>query len=103
MTELTEDDLRFLKRYSLSTPWIVDATSLLPQVHRLADMGLIRSADFDHPGFLLTEEGAAALEPPQCSCHNEAGSHELCCGHEDGRSPDCTLHGDGAGSRVFDA
>jgi hypothetical protein len=30
-----------------------------------------------------------------CTCHNEPGSHELCCGHEDGRNPDCPIHGDG--------
>ena len=36
---------------------------------------------------------------PECLCHREAGSnHELCCGHEDGRNPDCEIHGDGTRS-----
>lgn len=30
-----------------------------------------------------------------CECHRETGSHELCCGHDQGRSPDCLIHGDG--------
>jgi hypothetical protein len=30
-----------------------------------------------------------------CECHREAGSHELCCGHDQGRNPDCSIHGDG--------
>jgi hypothetical protein len=38
------------------------------------------------------------LEPGECTCHREAGSHELCCGHEDGRNPDCPQHGDGGNS-----
>jgi hypothetical protein len=29
-----------------------------------------------------------------CECHREPGSHELCCGYDDGRSPDCPIHGD---------
>ena len=35
------------------------------------------------------------IERPECACHNEIGSHELCCGHDEGRSPDCPIHGDG--------
>jgi hypothetical protein len=36
-----------------------------------------------------------------CECHHEAtDSHESCCGHEDGRSPDCPIHGDGSGPRA---
>ncbi len=31
----------------------------------------------------------------ECSCHREGGSHELCCGHPDGRDPNCPQHGDG--------
>ena len=31
-----------------------------------------------------------------CECHQKSGSHELCCGHADGRSPDCPIHGDGS-------
>lgn len=31
----------------------------------------------------------------KCTCHREAGSHELCCGREEGRDPDCPQHGDG--------
>ena len=33
-----------------------------------------------------------------CECHRETGSHELCCGHDEGRSPDCPIHGDGTTS-----
>lgn len=29
-----------------------------------------------------------------CECHRETGSHELCCGHDEGRNPDCPIHGD---------
>lgn len=32
----------------------------------------------------------------ECLCHRESGSHELCCGHEGGRNPDCPIHGDGS-------
>jgi hypothetical protein len=32
-----------------------------------------------------------------CECHRETGSHELCCGHPEGRNPDCPTHGDGSG------
>lgn len=36
-----------------------------------------------------------------CECHREpAASHELCCGHADGVSPDCPQHGDGSGPRA---
>lgn len=31
-----------------------------------------------------------------CSCHHETGSHELCCGHDQGRNPNCPIHGDGS-------
>lgn len=35
-----------------------------------------------------------------CECHHEAtNSHESCCGHEDGRNPDCPIHGDGTTGR----
>lgn len=31
----------------------------------------------------------------ECSCHTEhLKSHEACCGHENGRNPDCSIHGD---------
>lgn len=33
----------------------------------------------------------------ECLCHKESGSHELCCGRDGGRNPDCSLHGDGSG------
>lgn len=36
-----------------------------------------------------------------CECHNESGSHDLCCGHEDGRNPDCPAHGDGSGPNAI--
>lgn len=36
------------------------------------------------------------VERPECECHNEIDSHELCCGHEGGRNPDCPIHGDGS-------
>lgn len=33
-----------------------------------------------------------------CTCHREATtSHEACCGHDEGRDPDCPQHGDGSG------
>lgn len=33
-----------------------------------------------------------------CTCHREqTSSHELCCGHDEGRNPDCPIHGDGYG------
>lgn len=32
-----------------------------------------------------------------CTCHREIVSHELCCGHDEGRDPDCPRHGDGYG------
>jgi hypothetical protein len=34
----------------------------------------------------------------QCTCHNEPTekTHEMCCGHPEGRSPNCPLHGDGS-------
>ena len=36
---------------------------------------------------------------PDCDCHLEGGaSHDLCCGHREGRNPDCALHGDGSRS-----
>lgn len=35
----------------------------------------------------------------ECECHRESGSHELCCGHPEGRNPDCPLHGDGSTGR----
>jgi hypothetical protein len=36
----------------------------------------------------------------ECSCHREYSrwNHEECCGHEDGRDPDCPIHGDGSTS-----
>ena len=37
--------------------------------------------------------------PMYCTCHGESGSHEACCGHEDGRDPDCRFHGDGSHRR----
>lgn len=43
-----------------------------------------------HPGAWLR------VERPECQCHNELGSHELCCGHDEGRNPDCPIHGDGS-------
>lgn len=52
----------------------------------------------------IRAEAAKPLTPGpsrsvECICHNEPGiNHESCCGHEDGRSPDCPIHGDG-GSR----
>lgn len=33
-----------------------------------------------------------------CECHRESGSHEGCCGHPEGRNPDCPIHGDGTRS-----
>lgn len=33
-----------------------------------------------------------------CECHRESGSHDLCCGHDEGRNPDCPRHGDGTRS-----
>lgn len=31
-----------------------------------------------------------------CTCHRPAGvNHELCCGHDEGRDPNCPQHGDG--------
>lgn len=35
-----------------------------------------------------------------CECHTESGPHDLCCGYEDGRSPDCPMHGDGSGTNA---
>ena len=33
-----------------------------------------------------------------CTCHNDfSTTHESCCGHDDGRDPDCPYHGDGSG------
>jgi hypothetical protein len=32
---------------------------------------------------------------PECMCHRERGSHELCCGHFEGCDPNCPIHGDG--------
>lgn len=35
---------------------------------------------------------------PVCTCHNDfSTTHEACCGHDDGRDPDCPYHGDGSG------
>jgi hypothetical protein len=35
----------------------------------------------------------------ECSCHRQvARSHELCCGHDEGRDPNCPFHGDGSTS-----
>lgn len=35
----------------------------------------------------------------ECTCHNEySPDHELCCGHSEGRDPDCPYHGDGTTS-----
>ena len=33
----------------------------------------------------------------ECTCHRDSdnGSHELCCGHDEGRDPNCPIHGDG--------
>lgn len=35
----------------------------------------------------------------ECVCHDYGrqhhDSHESCCGHDDGRNPDCPIHGDG--------
>ena len=37
-----------------------------------------------------------------CECHFEAtDSHDGCCGHEDGRNPDCPIHGDGSGPNAI--
>ena len=36
-----------------------------------------------------------------CECHTESGPHDLCCGHEDGRNPDCPTHGDGSGPNAI--
>jgi hypothetical protein len=45
------------------------------------------------------EQFDAVLEPAQpCECHRESGSHETCCGHAEGRNPDCPFHGDGSRS-----
>src|SRR6516165_5220557 len=39
----------------------------------------------------------AILRLNNCTCHHEnTDSHELCCGHEDGRDPNCPIHGDGS-------
>jgi len=35
----------------------------------------------------------------ECTCHRDSDpktGHELCCGHDNGRDPDCPRHGDGA-------
>ena len=38
-------------------------------------------------------------EPTECLCHRPPGvNHELCCGHDEGRNPDCPFHGDGSTS-----
>lgn len=38
-----------------------------------------------------------AIELGVCTCHREATrSHELCCGHDEGRDPNCPFHGDGS-------
>lgn len=35
-----------------------------------------------------------------CTCHRPANvNHELCCGHEQGRDPDCPQHGDGCNNK----
>jgi hypothetical protein len=36
-----------------------------------------------------------------CTCHTDPDvrEHELCCGHPQGRDPDCPIHGDGGGPR----
>jgi hypothetical protein len=44
------------------------------------------------------QETVAKIQDMECSCHREEGSHELCCGHEGGRNPDCPIHGDGSTS-----
>lgn len=36
-----------------------------------------------------------------CECHRESGSHESCCGYDEGRHPDCPIHGDGSGARAI--
>lgn len=36
-----------------------------------------------------------------CECHRETGNHELCCGHLEGRNPDCPRHGDRSPSSVL--
>lgn len=35
----------------------------------------------------------------ECSCHtgHPESNHEQCCGHFEGRDPDCSYHGDGSG------
>ena len=38
------------------------------------------------------------MTQPECTCHREVlDSHEACCGHDEGRCPDCPFHGDGSG------
>lgn len=40
---------------------------------------------------------ALARKVPECSCHIERlASHDACCGHDDGRDPNCPFHGDGS-------
>lgn len=36
-----------------------------------------------------------------CECHRESGSHESCCGYDEGRHPDCPIHGDGSGPNAI--
>lgn len=35
----------------------------------------------------------------ECNCHRgyPESNHEGCCGHDEGRNPDCPFHGDGSG------
>ena len=40
-------------------------------------------------------------EVKNCTCHRESGSHEACCGHDQGRDPDCPFHGDGFGPHAL--
>lgn len=38
----------------------------------------------------------------QCECHREYSrwNHQECCGNEEGRNPDCPIHGDGTRKEV---
>jgi hypothetical protein len=54
--------------------------------------------DPKHLEAYTAEECAAYKGAVECSCHREYSrwNHEECCGHEEGRNPNCPLHGDGS-------
>ena len=64
--ELTKGELELLRSYEQG-PYIWDAASIVPQVWRLAEKGLVEPADQTSYRYQLTEAGRRAL--------GEAGSH----------------------------